>query len=180
MKPICSTTPAFFAASMMASHSASVSAIGFSRKTCLPAFAAATAKSRCVKVGVVMTTASNAPQSSASLTSAKLRSMPKSATALAAVSRDAVDDGGKLRSGDMPRDGVGMDAAGAAGADQADADAVPAARSFPVQSLLPFDVVVDDAAIGGMRRGLGRDRAAQSGSDARAAASAISGISPTA
>ena len=44
---------------MIASHSASVSAIGFSTKTCLPAFAAATAKSRCVKVGVVMTTASN-------------------------------------------------------------------------------------------------------------------------
>ena len=86
MKPICRTTPARLVPSMIASHSARFSAIGFSRKTCLPCAAAVSASSRWVKVGVVMITASNATLSSASSREANRASMPNSSPVAARIS----------------------------------------------------------------------------------------------
>jgi hypothetical protein len=55
-----SCTPADRHAAMMASHSATVLAIGFSQMTCLPAFAAAMQCSACSPLGVTTYTMSMA------------------------------------------------------------------------------------------------------------------------
>jgi len=56
--PTISLTPASRAARVMRSHSSSVSAIGFSTSTCLPARAARTAYSQCRLFGSAIYTAS--------------------------------------------------------------------------------------------------------------------------
>ena len=71
--------------SMIASHSARMRAIGFSRKTCLPS-AAASAQGRWVKVGVVMMTASKATLSSASSREVKRSSLPNASPVAARTS----------------------------------------------------------------------------------------------
>ena len=131
MKPICSATPAVLAAAIIASHSASVSAIGFSTKTCLPALCrgdreVAMREGRRGDDDRV----ERAPVERLARRSAKLSlDAEVGCRACAAVSATSSTTAASSRPAMCRAMRVGVDAAGAAGADQADANAVPAARS---------------------------------------------------
>ena len=66
LKPTCSGTRARSAAATAASASGSVSAIGFSQNTALPAAAQATTRAACVRAGVAITTAETRGSSTSS------------------------------------------------------------------------------------------------------------------
>ena len=79
------TVPARRAASWMRAQASSVSAIGFSSSTCLPAANACVASSSCRSCGTMMSTASNSPAASAGSREAKVRAPVRAAIAAAAL-----------------------------------------------------------------------------------------------
>ena len=109
--------PERFSASMIRSAAASVMSIGFSTTTCLPASRAATAPSACTPLGVQIVTASTSSRrSTASRSVVGLGPVPGGQ--LLRLGRVAVDDGDELGHVGQRGQGLGVDLADHAGADE--------------------------------------------------------------